>query len=108
TSGAKIIPYTAESLVGFSEAVLPWIYDLVARRPAIMEGRAYVSISPVLRAPRSTSAGIPIGQGSDAAYLGPGLAEAFVSTLAVTPAIAASATFEDWQIATLSQLIATG
>jgi hypothetical protein len=105
TSGAKVIPYTAESLVGFSEAVLPWIYDLVARRPAIMEGRAYVSISPVLRAPRSTSAGIPIGQGSDAAYLGPGLAEAFVSTLAVGPAVAMSNTFEDWRLATLTLLI---
>ena len=108
TSGAKLVPYTAASLVAFSQAVLPWLCDLAVRRPAIKEGRAYVSISPVLRPPRSTRGGIPIGQGSDAAYLGPGLADAFVSTLAVEPAVAASATFEDWRMATLSQLIAAG
>ncbi len=106
TSGAKLVPYTAASLGAFSQAILPWLYDLAVRRPAIKEGRAYASISPVLRPPRSTRGGIPIGQGSDAAYLGAGLVDAFVSTLAVEPAIAASATFEDWRMATLSQLIA--
>lgn len=108
TSGTKLVPYTAASLLAFSQAILPWLCDLATRRPAIQEGRAYVSISPVLRPPRSTRGGIPIGQGTDAAYLGPGLADAFVSTLAVEPVTAASATFEDWQMATLSQLIAAG
>ncbi len=105
TEGAKLVAYTTASLTGFSEAVLPWISDLVSRRPAILEGRAYVSISPAMRAPRATPAGIPIGLGSDAAYLGPDLARAFASTLAVGPEVARLATFEAWRLATLTQLI---
>jgi hypothetical protein len=105
TSGTKLVPYTAASLEGFSAAVLPWIADLVARHPTIAAGRAYVSISPVLRPRRSTGGGVPIGQGSDAAYLGAGLADAFMSTLAVGPTVAMAATFEEWRLLTLTQLI---
>lgn len=105
TSGTKLVPYTAESLIAFRAAVLPWLAELLRRRPGVAHGRAYVSISPILRPPRVTRGGIPIGQGSDAAYLGADLADAFVSTLAVAPDVAASPTFEAWRLATLTQLL---
>ena len=53
TSGRKLIPYTASSLLAFRAAVLPWLAGLADRRPAAFGGKAYVAISPVARQPRS-------------------------------------------------------
>ena len=70
-----------------------------------MSGPAYVSISPVLRQPRRTACGIPIGLASEAAYLGADLTAAFVSILAVPPSVAAASDVTAWQIATLTHLV---
>lgn len=104
--GRKLIPYTAESLGAFGRAVLPWLADLARARPKATLGRAYVAISPATRAVRVTRGGIRVGLDSDAAYLGPELAQAFAALLAVSPEAGRTADVDDWRVATLTQLIA--
>jgi GH3 auxin-responsive promoter len=104
-SGSKLIPYTEASLASFRAAVLPWLADLAERRPGIVAGSTYVSISPATRQTRQTPGGITIGLGSDAAYLGEDLVEAFISLLAVPPDVAAIPDIDDWRVATLAHLV---
>ncbi|MBL8575022.1 MAG: GH3 auxin-responsive promoter family protein [Hyphomicrobiaceae bacterium] len=103
-SGGKLVPYTASSLTSFSAAVLPWLADLARRRPAITQGRAYVSISPATRQPAVTAGGIAIGL-PEAAYLGADLARALGSILAVPPDVGAIAEIPEWRLATLAALV---
>ena len=105
SSGAKIIPYTRDSLASFRAAVLPWLADLARRRPGVCGGRTYVSLSPATREPRITAGGIPVGLSSDAAYLGDDLTGAFLSILAVPPSVAAISDVGEWRLATLAALI---
>jgi len=86
--------------------VLPWLGDLARERPATFEGRAYVAISPVARAPHATAGGIPIGLASEGTYLGQELAEAFASVLAVPAEVAQVLDIEQWRFLTLRHLLA--
>jgi hypothetical protein len=70
TQGEKLIPYTRSLRRQFQRGVSAWIADLFQQRPAIRDGRAYWSISPMMGPPRQTSSGIPIGFADDTAYLG--------------------------------------
>ena len=104
TSGGKLIPYSEAGLHGFRAAVLPWLAELAARRPAAFAGRAYVAISPACRPPRAIG-GIPVGLASDGGYLGADLAASFAAVLAVSPAVARIADVDAWRMATLLALI---
>lgn len=104
SSGSKLIPCTAESLLSFRAAILPWLAGLAGRHPAILRGSVYAAISPAARPPRRVKCGIAIGAGSDADYLGADLTAAFVSLLAVPPEAGAIASMDDWRIATLAHL----
>jgi len=105
TQGAKIIPYTENSLQSFQNALLPWLDDLLLSRPAIKQGSAYWSISPALRNKRTTSGGHPVGLDNDALYFGQKLAADIGNTLAVNADVAACVDFETWRYNTLSALI---
>lgn len=105
TSGGKLIPYTANLLASFRVAVLPWLGSLLERRPAIAEGRAYVSVSPAARAPEQTSGGLPVGLPSEGAYLGADLAQAFSEVLVNGAAAASASGIAEWQAATLRDLV---
>lgn len=105
TSGGKLVPNTTRSLAAFRDAVLPWLGDMAARHPQLAHGRAYVSISPATRRPQTTTGGLPIGLGSDAAYLGADLAPAFASLLVVSPDVAGLHDIDEWRLATLAQMI---
>jgi GH3 auxin-responsive promoter len=105
SAGRKLIPHTRRSLGSFRAAALPWLSDLMARRPGVAAGRTFVSISPVTSQPKATAGGIPVGLNSDAAYLGEDLQDAFVSMLAVPPDVAALSDVEAWRLATLAALI---
>jgi hypothetical protein len=101
TAGAKLIPYTAQSLRAFRAGVLPWLHALLERRPRIGEGLAYVAASPVTRAPRILPCGVPLGLPSDAAYLGEDLLPA-LSQVITAPPPAGEVT--RWRIGTLAHL----
>ena len=106
TSGHKLIPYTLSSLLAFRAAVLPWLANLADRRPAAFAGKAYVAISPIARRPRSIG-GIPVGVGTEGAYLGADLVSAFISVLAVPPSVAGLIDVDEWRFATLAYLLAS-
>lgn len=42
TAGAKLIPYTKETLCAFQHAVLPWLGNLLSARPGIARGRFFL------------------------------------------------------------------
>lgn len=105
SSGRKLIPYTAESLVAFRRAVLPWLANLARRRPGVTEGFAYVAASPVNRAPRRLPCGLAVGLPSEGAYLGPELEGALGSLMAVLPS-AEPVSIEVWRSRTVAALAA--
>lgn len=105
SAGAKLVPITAPALAGFSAAILPWLSSTIDRLPQIANGPFYATISPATRSSRTTSGGIPIGLGSDAAYLGPDLARDFAALLAVPPQLGDISDVTEWQVATLAALV---
>jgi hypothetical protein len=104
SGGAKLIPYTQDSLRAFRSAILPSLFNLTQRRPGIATGLIYAAISPAARQPRNTAGGIPVGLPNDAAYLGHDLLQAFASLLAVSPGVAGLADVQEWRQATRQQL----
>lgn len=70
TSAAKRIPYTRSLQAEFRRAIAPWIWDIFRTQPAQLHGSAYWSVTPSLKAPEKTEAGIPVGFEDDGAYLG--------------------------------------
>ncbi len=105
TDSAKMIPYTPAALTAFQSALFPWLYDLMAQYPDIMQGSAYWSISPVGRAAERTPDGTPIGSHNDALYLGQQAAELINQTLAVPVWVAEVQSIEAWQYITLRYLL---
>jgi hypothetical protein len=103
TGGAKVIPYTRESLRDFHAAIYPWFEKTVAAYD-LMGATAYWSISPALRLPERTQCGTPIGV-SDAAYLGDEIAKAMAAHMAVPLWVGSLQEIKAWRIATLYGLI---
>lgn len=101
TSGAaKLIPYTAEGLDDFRQALLPWLVTAV--RSHGVTGRAYLSLSPATR-PAELIGNVPVGL-SDGAYLG-GSAAAVLHELTAVPFDVAGITDVDrWRVETLRHL----
>jgi hypothetical protein len=69
SSASKLIPYTASLKADFQRAIAPWIVSLFHRKPDLMRGPAYWSISPPAQRP-SHNGLIPVGFDDDSAYLG--------------------------------------
>lgn len=73
TSGSsaanKLVPSTPLLRRQFNRAIHAWVFELLSRRPDLLAGPAYWSISPVLKQER-TPGGIPVGFEEDSAYLG--------------------------------------
>lgn len=70
TSAAKRIPYTRSLQAEFRRAIAPWIWDIFRTQPSQLQGSAYWSVTPALKTPEKTEAGIPVGFEDDGAYLG--------------------------------------
>lgn len=105
TTAAKLIPYTASTLLAFRRALYPWLADLLQGRPDLCKGRWYWAISPA-RPPRCTPTGIRIGTAEDTYYFGEVLAHHFARWSAVPPTVAGVREIEVWRYATLRYLIA--
>jgi hypothetical protein len=106
SSGRKLIPYTEAALHAFQQALYPWLYDLLSHRPGIGQGVAYWSISPAMRQPGTTAAGIRIGLANDAEYFGARLAADIGKLLAVPPSVGTVQDHACWQYLTLRYLLA--
>jgi hypothetical protein len=65
---AKAIPYNAPLLAGFQRAFNSWLHNLNKQQPKIFQGASYWSLSPPIKAKRTTTSGIPVGAPSDASY----------------------------------------
>lgn len=113
TSAVKLVPQTCASSRELSRAVDAWIADLYARRPALMGGPAYWSITPSVSfdagAARFSRHGLtprlPIGFDDDSAYLG-GMRRRLVSALlAVPPDVRLIADVAAFRYATLLFLV---
>ena len=101
--GPKLIPYSAESLLDFRQAVLPWLADLTSRYQ-IVSGFAYWAISPATNQPEVTSAGIAVGL-PEVAYLGEDLVAFFREVSAVPEWVGEIPQVDNWQLATLYHLV---
>jgi hypothetical protein len=83
TRAVKLVPYTAGLQREFNAAIGPWIADLYARRPQLMNGPAYWSITPAADLPHIGPSAIPIGFDQDTSYLGALLKPIVDATMAV-------------------------
>ena len=102
----KLVPYTASLLAEFSASVMPWMFDLIAHRPAIATGRAYWAITPPGRLPARTAGGVAIGMPDDAEYLPAPLRALMRHALAVPASVAAAADVGTCRYLTLLALLA--
>jgi hypothetical protein len=71
SSAAKYIPYTASLLAEFQNAVGAWMFDLFTRRPGLLGGAQYWSISPAGQKKEVTSGGLSVGFDDDTDYFRP-------------------------------------
>ena len=91
TSGPKSIPFTASLKQELLNAVRPWLYDLYTHIPALGDGVAYWSITPL--DPREDTAS-PVGFANDLEYFEP-IDLSFLKDLILIPDGASSTT--DWE-----------
>ena len=106
TTGRKLVPYTRSGLDDFEGAALVWLQQLADAYPSVTVGKAYWSISPVGRLPRSTSGGLPIGFSSDAGYFSGEIASCLASLSAVPLTAARIDDIDAWRFFTLRSLLA--
>jgi GH3 auxin-responsive promoter len=82
SAAAKLVPYTAELQREIRRAVAPWIVDLYARRPRLVRGTAYWSITP-LALEETPTGPVRVGFEEDSEYLGGFWSRVVDATLAV-------------------------
>ncbi len=82
----------------------PWIVDLFHRQPSLVFGRAYWSVSPVVRNTNDSESKVPIGFEDDSEYLG-GLRRRLVDAVMAVPASVRHATsMDEWRRQTIEHL----
>jgi hypothetical protein len=106
TAAAKLVPFTADLRSEFTTAIDAWLIDLFMKRPALMGGPAYWSISP---APSSAcgfdGTAVPVGFDSDSRYLGGARQVLARSILAVPDAVARLRNVENFRYLTALFLV---
>ncbi len=105
SGAAKLVPHTRALLAEFQRALLPWIHDLLASRPALRGGPGYWSISPIGTTREMTPAGIPVGSEDDGSYFPSFLQPALRRVFAVPSGVARLSTVEACRYATLRFLL---
>lgn len=105
SAACKLIPCTAGLQTAFRQGVDAWVGQLFTRRPGLMAGRAYWSLSPPAF-PNERHGAIPVGFADDSAYLGRVGAWLARRTFAVDPALGRIAEVDRWRRQTCLQLLA--
>jgi hypothetical protein len=106
TRASKYVPYTPGLLSEFSAATGPWIHDLLSRRPALLGGSAYWSISPSGPRTERTPGGARVGLEDDTEYFPAPVRALLRVLLPVPPEVARLPTIEACRYATLRHLAA--
>jgi hypothetical protein len=102
TGGAKLIPYSADGLLDFQRAMLPWLSSAV--RLHRVTGKGYFSISPATRR-REYIGDVPVGL-PDGAYLGRAAAAVLAQVTAVPFDVGLIEEVARWRTMTLRYLAA--
>jgi hypothetical protein len=105
TAASKLLPWTAPFSAEVQGAVAAWLADMAVRRPALLGGPAYWSLSPAAPPQPPTSGGIPVGFEDDAAYLGPVARRLAAWGMAVPGAVRHLADVDAWRRRTLLHLL---
>jgi hypothetical protein len=104
SGGAKNIPYTDAGLKSFTDCLYPWLADLIARRPAVTQGRSYFALSPVGRSLDQRIGTYPLGSPLPFAYFGD-LRSSLIELSVVPMGLRHLADFDDWQRQTCLYLL---
>jgi hypothetical protein len=114
TAAVKLVPYTRSLRRELAGGVGAWVAEIYRRRPSLMAGRAYWSITPAAGAPRPFAPGnnlegdavLSVGFDSDAAYLGGVRGALAARALAVPPSVALEHDLTAFHRKTLIYLVA--
>jgi len=103
THGSKLIPYTVALKHEFQRGICAWVGNLFARRPAILGGPHFWSITPPMGPRQRTRGGLPIGFEDDSGYLSSWAGRLVRSLMAVPGSVLEES---DYLGATLRHLVA--
>ncbi len=105
SAARKLIPYTRAYQRQLGEAISPWIYDLLCKRPAIKSGRAFWSVSPRFEPAADDNQAVPVGFDDDSAYLGKWSRPIARRLLALPPGLDRIADVEEFRYRQLLHLL---
>ena len=105
SSATKLIPWTASLGREFRRGISPWLVALYRRKPALLRGTAYWSISPPGTAVQ-TRGRLPVGFNHDAEYLGFIGKNLFPLVSAAPPELARCSDMNEFKTKTLVSLLA--
>ena len=105
SSPTKLIPWTVTLGREFRRGISPWLAALYRRKPALMGGTAYWSISPPATAAQ-TRGRLPVGFDHDAEYLGFFGKNLFSLVSAAPPELAHCRSMQEFKTKTLVALLA--
>jgi len=107
SSATKYIPYTRGLKQDFLRAIAPWIVSLYQRRPELLRGKSYWSISPPCTTAEQLGT-IPVGFDDDLEYLGRVGRWLAGHSMAVPSSVARAADMDDFRHRTVVHLLAAG
>ena len=105
TRAVKLLPTTREGQRELGRAVDAWIADLFVRRPRLLGGPSYWSITPAWSAPALPPTRVPVGFADDSEYLGGARQWLARAALVVAPPPPAAAGMDGFRRATLRALV---
>jgi hypothetical protein len=105
SSATKLIPWTAGLGREFHRGITPWLVALYRRKPALLRGTAYWSISPPTASVRKRGR-LRVGFDHDAEYLGFFGRQLFSLVSAVPPGVARCRDMHEFKTRTLVSLLA--
>lgn len=105
SSATKLIPWTRSLAQEFRRGIAPWVFALYRRKPKLLQGTAYWSVSPPTAAPR-TCGRLRVGFDHDAEYLGFLGQRLYGLASAVPPAVALCNDMAEFKTRTLVSLLA--
>jgi GH3 auxin-responsive promoter len=105
TAGSKLVPYTDSLLREFQAGIAPWAFHMFRRRPALLRGTSYWSISPVAARDSVTAGGIPVGFDDERGYLGRGGRWIVDTTMPVPSTVARIEDIDRFRYVTLRLLL---